>query len=62
MATKNEEDRIQVNVRINEALAVALDAKRVELQKVLGKIPSRSEVIRLAIEEYLGRGERASKK
>ena len=57
MATK-EDDRVQVNVRISEALAADLDDKRVELQKKLGKIPSRSEVIRLAIEEFLGRAGR----
>lgn len=44
---------VQVNVRVDEALAKALDEKRVKLQDELGKIPSRSEVIRMALEAYL---------
>lgn len=52
------EDRVQVNVRISEKLADLLDAKRVELQKKLGKIPTRSQVVRMALEEFLGRGGR----
>jgi len=54
------EDRVQVNVRISEKLADLLDAKRVELQKKLGKIPTRSQVVRMALEEFLGRGGRGS--
>jgi len=50
-----EEDRVQVNVRISEDLAAQLDQKRVELQKKLGKIPTRSQVVRMALEDYLGR-------
>lgn len=46
-------DRVQINVRIPEELAERLDAKRVELKKALGKIPSRSEVVRLAIDDFL---------
>ena len=45
--------REQINVRIDSELAMKLDQKRIELQKDIGKIPSRSEVIRLAIEKYL---------
>lgn len=48
-------DRIQVNVRMSEELARLLDQKRIELQKTLGFIPSRSEVIRMAIEAYLAK-------
>lgn len=58
MTKPREEDRVQVNVRISEQLADLLDAKRVELQKKLGKIPTRSQVVRMALEEFLGRGGR----
>ncbi|MBI5783605.1 MAG: CopG family transcriptional regulator [Gammaproteobacteria bacterium] len=59
MTKPREEDRVQVNVRISEKLADLLDAKRVELQKKLGKIPTRSQVVRMALEEFLGRGGRS---
>lgn len=55
MPKPQEEDRVQVNVRISEELADQLDAKRVELQKKLGKIPTRSQVVRMALEDFLGR-------
>lgn len=58
MTKPQDEDRVQVNVRISEQLADLLDAKRVELQKKLGKIPTRSQVVRMALEEFLGRGGR----
>jgi len=45
--------RVQINVRIDESLASRLDQKRIDLQKQLDKIPSRSEVIRMAIEKFL---------
>jgi hypothetical protein len=62
MAGKIEEDRVQINVRISDKLAARLDAKRVELQKAMGKIPSRSEVIRLALEDFLGLGTQSPRK
>lgn len=46
-------DRQQINFRLDADLADKLDQKRAELQKELGKIPSRSEVVRLALEQYL---------
>jgi Arc/MetJ-type ribon-helix-helix transcriptional regulator len=46
-------ERAQINVRLPELVAERLDAKRIELKKSLGKIPSRSEVVRLALDEYL---------
>jgi Arc/MetJ-type ribon-helix-helix transcriptional regulator len=46
-------DRQQVNVRLSEELAEALDKARVELQSEFGKIPNRSEVIRYALEFFL---------
>jgi hypothetical protein len=44
----------QVNVRVDRDMEKALDAKRIDLSKTLGYIPSRSEVIRLAIDAFLG--------
>ena len=46
-------DRIQVNVRVDGDLIKLLDEKRTELLIKLGSIPSRSEVVRMALEEYL---------
>ncbi len=46
-------ERIQVNVRITAEIAEALDERRMEMRKTFGKIPSRSELIRIAIEEFL---------
>ena len=47
-------ERVQINVRIQPELADELDIKRIELKEKIGRIPSRSEVVRLALEEYLG--------
>ncbi len=49
-------ERQQVNVRLSQELAAAIDQKRVELQSELGKIPTRSDIIRLAVEYYLSKG------
>lgn len=46
--------RTQLNVRVSEELERAIDAKRIELHPALGEIPSRSDVLRLALEAYLG--------
>ena len=46
-------DRMQVNVRLTPELVEAIDKKRIELQPSLGAIPTRSEVIRLALDDYL---------
>lgn len=52
-STKNNIDRIQVNVRVDGVLIKLLDEKRTELLDKLGTIPSRSEVVRMALVEYL---------
>ena len=52
-ATSNSAERIQVNVRVDGDLIRLLDEKRTELLVKLGSIPSRSEVVRLALEKYL---------
>lgn len=49
----NENERIQVNVRVDGVLIKLLDEKRTELLVTFGSIPSRSEVVRIALEEYL---------
>ena len=51
--TSNATERIQVNVRVDGDLIRLLDEKRTELLVNLGSIPSRSEVVRMALEEYL---------
>ena len=54
MEKKDEElERIQINVRVDGALIKLLDEKRTELLGQMGTIPSRSEVVRIALEEYL---------
>lgn len=52
-STKNNIDRIQVNVRVDGVLIKLLDEKRTELLDKLGSIPSRSDVVRMALQEYL---------
>ena len=51
--TSNSAERIQVNVRVDGNLIRLLDEKRTELLIKLGSIPSRSEVVRMALEDFL---------
>lgn len=51
--TSNSQERIQVNVRVDGDLIKLLDERRIKLLVQLGSIPSRSEVIRMALEDYL---------
>ena len=51
--TSNSAERIQVNVRVDGDLIRLLDEKRTELLIKLGSIPSRSEVVRMALEDFL---------
>jgi len=46
--------RAQLNVRVSDLLEQAIDKKRIELNEKLGMIPSRSDVVRFALEAYLG--------
>jgi Arc/MetJ-type ribon-helix-helix transcriptional regulator len=46
--------KAQLNVRVSEQLEEAIDQKRIELRATMGTIPSRSDVLRLALEAYLG--------
>jgi hypothetical protein len=43
----------QLNVRVDGVLEAAIDRKRIELCAGLGHIPSRSEIVRLALEAFL---------
>ena len=52
---ENTNERIQVNVRVDGDLIRLLDEKRTELLTKMGAIPSRSEVVRIALEEYLNK-------
>jgi Arc/MetJ-type ribon-helix-helix transcriptional regulator len=46
--------RAQLNVRVSDRLEQAIDKKRIALSAKLGVIPSRSDVVRFALEAYLG--------
>jgi len=46
-------ERSQLNLRISDLLGKSIDAKRIELSASMGKIPSRSDVLRYALEAYL---------
>lgn len=46
--------RAQLNVRVSDRLEQAIDQKRIALSAELGVIPSRSDVVRYALEKYLG--------
>jgi len=46
-------ERSQLNLRISEQLGKLIDAKRIELAESVGTIPSRSDVLRLALAKYL---------
>ena len=45
--------RAQLNVRVSDELEKLIDAKRIELSQTMNTIPSRSDVVRLALEAYL---------
>lgn len=46
-------ERNQINMRLSEQLSKLIDAKRIALSEHMGKIPSRSDVVRLALAQYL---------
>ena len=50
---KKERDRPQVNVRLDDDMIRLVDAKRIALQREVGTIPTRSDVVRIALEKYL---------
>lgn len=46
-------ERSQLNLRISDQLGKLIDAKRIELSKTMGAIPSRSDILRFALAQYL---------
>jgi hypothetical protein len=40
-------------VRLDESILKAIDRKRMELAEQTGQIPTRSDVVRIALETYL---------
>lgn len=46
-------ERNQLNLRMSDDLRKAIDAKRIELAASIGSIPTRSDVLRFALESYL---------
>jgi Arc/MetJ-type ribon-helix-helix transcriptional regulator len=52
-ARRHTMTRAQLNVRVSDQLEKLIDQKRIELSKELGSIPSRSDVVRFALEAYL---------
>ena len=46
--------RNQLNVRVTPQVEAVIDSKRIELAKSIGVIPTRSDVVRFALEAYLG--------
>jgi len=51
--TLKKENLMQVNFRIDPQMAAQIDALRVEMLADLGRIPTRSELIRMAVEQFL---------
>lgn len=45
--------RNQLNVRVSDELERLIDKKRIQLNETKGFIPSRSDVVRYALENYL---------
>lgn len=46
--------RNQLNIRVSDELEALIDKKRIELASTMNAIPSRSDVVRYALETYLG--------
>ena len=46
--------RNQLNIRVSDELETAIDEKRIELMETMKVIPTRSDVVRYALESYLG--------
>lgn len=52
-AYKDTMERSQINLRISDQLGKLIDAKRIELSQSMGSIPTRSDVLRFALAQYL---------
>ena len=49
----NKEKPKQINVRLDESTLKLVDSRRMELGQETGNIPTRSDVFRIALDEYL---------
>ena len=47
-------ERMQINMRMDKELTARIDQKRIDLAGELQRIPSRTEVIKMALELFLG--------
>lgn len=47
-------ERNQINMRVSDTLRKLIDAKRIELSASGESIPSRTDILRYALEMYLG--------
>lgn len=47
--------RNQLNIRVSDELEELIDKKRIELASTLKIIPTRSDVVRYALQQYLGK-------
>jgi len=47
-------ERNQINMRMSDTLRKLIDAKHIELSGSMDSIPSRTDVLRFALELYLG--------
>jgi len=56
------DNRNQINVRLTAEQVKGIDEKRIELQKIGGTIPTRSDVLRLALDAYISIGKSAKKR
>ena len=45
--------RNQLNVRLSDDEVQRIDQRRIQLQAELGRIPTRSEILRLALDRFL---------
>lgn len=52
-ASEDTMERSQINLRISDQLGKLIDAKRIELSQSMGSIPTRSDVLRFALAQYL---------
>lgn len=51
---KNNEASKQLAVRVDDELIAAIERKRMDVAKESGLIPTRSDIVRMALEEFLG--------
>ena len=51
---KSNETGKQLAVRVDDELIAAIDRRRLDLAKESGLIPTRSDIVRLALEKFLG--------